>query len=51
VHNSVADIAVNIANGDWLAVVLMPAGSANGQSSITIQLWLEPHLITTERAR
>ena len=35
------------ANGDWLAVVLMPAGSANGQSSIMMQLWLEPHLIAT----
>ena len=35
-------------DGGWLAVVLMPAGSANGQSRVTMQLWLEPKLITTE---
>ena len=31
-----------------LAVVLMPAGSANGQSRVTMQLWLEPEMITTD---
>jgi hypothetical protein len=36
------------ASGDWLAGVLMPAGSANGQSSITLQLWLEPDVISTD---
>jgi hypothetical protein len=36
------------ASGDWLAGVLMPARSANGQSSITLQLWLEPGVITTD---
>ena len=35
-------------DGGWLAVVLMPAGSANGQSRVTIQLWLEPDMITTD---
>jgi len=32
----------------WLAVVLMPAGSANGQSRVTMQLWLEANMITTD---
>jgi hypothetical protein len=35
-------------DGGWLAIVLMPASSADGQSSITMQLWLEPDLITTD---
>jgi hypothetical protein len=35
-------------DGGWLAVVLMPAGSANGQSGVTMQLWLEPDAITTD---
>ncbi|MCV6969308.1 hypothetical protein [Mycobacterium bohemicum] len=35
-------------DGGWLAVVLMPAGSANGQSRVTMQLWLEPEMITTD---
>ena len=35
-------------DGGWLAIVLMPASSANGQSSITMQLWLEPDMITTD---
>jgi len=35
-------------DGGWLAVVLMPAGSANGQSHVTMQLWLEPDKITTD---
>ena len=35
-------------DGGWLAAVLMPAGSANGQSRVTMQLWLEPDKITTD---
>jgi hypothetical protein len=35
-------------DGGWLAVVLMPAGSANGKSKITMQLWLEADMITTD---
>jgi hypothetical protein len=35
-------------DGGWLAVVLMPAGSANCQSRVTMQLWLEPEIITTD---
>jgi hypothetical protein len=35
-------------DGGWLAVVLMPAGNANGQSRVMMQLWLEPHMITTD---
>jgi hypothetical protein len=31
-----------------MAVVLMPAGGANGQSSVTIPLWLAPDMITTK---
>jgi len=42
------DGAVNITDGGWLVMVLMPAGSANGHSSVTMQLWLEPDLITTD---
>ncbi|MBN3458386.1 hypothetical protein JNN96_30560 [Mycobacterium sp. DSM 3803] len=29
----------------WLAVVLMPVASGNGQSHVTMQLWLEPGMI------
>ena len=35
-------------DGGWLAVVLVPASSANGKSKVTMQLWLEPDLITTD---
>jgi hypothetical protein len=35
-------------DGGWLAVVLMPASSANGQSHVTMRLWLEPEIITTD---
>jgi hypothetical protein len=35
-------------SGDWLAGILMPAGSANGQSRIMLQLWVEPDVITTD---
>ena len=36
------------ADGGWLAVVLMPASSANGKSKVTMQLWLDPDMITTD---
>jgi hypothetical protein len=36
------------ADGGWLAVVLMPARSANGKSKVTMQLWLEPDMIHTD---
>jgi hypothetical protein len=32
----------------WLAIVLVDAGSANGLSRVTMQLWLEPEAITTD---
>jgi hypothetical protein len=35
-------------DGGWLAVVLMPAGSGNGKSSVTMQLWLKAEMITTD---
>ena len=35
-------------DGGWLAVVLMPAASGNQQSRVTIPLWLDPRLITTD---
>jgi hypothetical protein len=35
-------------DGGWLAVVLMPARSANGKSSVTMQLWLDAEMITTD---
>ena len=35
-------------DGGWRAVVLMPAGSANAQSRITMQLWLEPDKISDQ---
>lgn len=35
-------------DGGWLAIVLMPAASSNHQSNVTIPLWLDPQLITTD---
>jgi hypothetical protein len=35
-------------DGGWLAVVSMPASSANGKSSVVMQLWLDPGMITTD---
>lgn len=35
-------------DGGWLAVVLMPAGSANRKSSLTMPLWLEADMITID---
>jgi hypothetical protein len=40
--------AVNITDGGWFAVVLIRAGSANNQSAVTMQLWLDPEAITTD---
>jgi hypothetical protein len=37
-------------DGGWLAVVVMPAGSANGKSTVTMQLWLEPEMISIDLA-
>jgi hypothetical protein len=39
---------VRRSNGGWLAVVLVPAASGNGRSSLTIPLWLDPSLVTTD---
>jgi hypothetical protein len=36
------------ADGGWLAIVVMPASSANGRSTLTIQLWLSPDGLTTD---
>lgn len=33
-------------DGGWLAAVEMPAGSANGRSRLTMQLWLPPEALT-----
>jgi hypothetical protein len=35
-------------DGRWFAVVLIRAGSANNQSAVTMQLWLDPEAITTD---
>lgn len=35
-------------DGGWLAAVILPAASSNGRSRITIPLWLDPQLITTD---
>ena len=35
-------------DGGWLAVVLGPARSANGKSSVTMQLWLDAEMITND---
>jgi hypothetical protein len=35
-------------DGGWLAIVDMPATSANGQSSVVMRLWLHPEMITTD---
>jgi hypothetical protein len=39
---------VRRSDGGWLAAVLMPAASSNGKSRVTIPLWLDPRLITTD---
>lgn len=36
------------ADGGWLAVVEMPAKSANGRSRVAMQLWLPPEALTVE---
>jgi hypothetical protein len=36
------------ADGGWLAIVAMPASSANGRSTLTMQLWLPPDGLTTD---
>jgi hypothetical protein len=35
-------------DGGWLAVVLLPASSANGKSGVTMQLWLAPDMISAD---
>ena len=35
------------ADGGWLALVLVPAASSNGTAHVTLQLWVEPDVITT----
>jgi hypothetical protein len=39
---------VRRSNGGWLAVVLVPAASGNGRSSLTIPLWLDPSMESTD---
>lgn len=39
---------VRRSDGGWLAVVEMPAGSANGHSHVNMQLWLPPQAVTTD---
>jgi hypothetical protein len=36
--------------GGFFAVVEVDAGSANGRSRLTMQLWCEPTMITTDVA-
>lgn len=36
------------ADGGWLALVMMNASSANGRSTVTMQLWLPPDGLTTD---
>ncbi|MEB3023010.1 MULTISPECIES: hypothetical protein [Mycolicibacter] len=35
-------------DGGWIAVVLVEALSANRQSRVTMPLWLDPQLLTTD---
>jgi hypothetical protein len=42
--------AVNSSDGGFFAVVEDAAGSANGRSQLTMQLWCEPTMITTDVA-
>ncbi|WP_277243998.1 hypothetical protein [Mycolicibacterium obuense] len=39
---------VRRSDGGWLAVLECTASSPNGQTAVTMQLWLEPDLITTD---
>lgn len=41
---------VRRSNGGWLAVVIVPAASGNGRSRLSIPLWLDPSLVSTEPA-
>lgn len=36
------------ADGGWLAVVEMPASSANGRSRVAMELWLPPEALAVE---
>jgi hypothetical protein len=36
-------------DGSWLAMVMMEAGSGNGQSTLAMQLWLPSDGLTAER--
>ena len=36
-------------DGAWLAVVVMPAASANPDSRLTMQLWLETDMLITDQ--
>jgi hypothetical protein len=49
VHPQLAS-AVNSSDGGFFAVVEVAAGSANGRSQLTMQLWCEPTMITTDVA-
>jgi hypothetical protein len=41
---------VGASDGGFFAVVEVAAGSANGRSQLTMQLWCEPTMITTDVA-
>jgi hypothetical protein len=43
-------IAWGASDGGFFAVVEVAAGSANGRSQLTMQLWCEPTMITTDVA-
>jgi len=35
-------------DGGWVAALTVPAGSANGRSTLTMPLWLPPEAFTTD---
>jgi len=37
------------ADGGWIAWVLVPAASTNGVARLTLQLWVQPDAIATDR--
>ena len=50
-NNRARDSAVNITDGGWLALVLVPAASTNQAAHVTLQLWVEPDAIDTDAPR
>ena len=47
IRGKVGLLEAGIADGGWLARVLVPAASTNQQARVTLQLWVEPCAVAT----